>query len=524
MIPGILLVFLLGCTSQKGDNSYHVDENHHKAFSASYHPPAFENDVRAEKVSTLQTLFNKLIDDYRDSHHIPGVAYGIVVDDRLVLSSATGTIHLEENRPATTASSFRIASMSKSFTAMAILKLRDEGALSLEDPAEKYIPEMSQLEYLTSDSPRITLQHLLTMTAGLPEDNPWGDRQLAESDQKLLELAGGLSFSNPPAYAYEYSNTGYAILGHIISAVSGMTFQDYIRENILLPLQMEHTYWEIDSVPGEQLAQGYRWEDDQWKQEPMLHDGSYGAMGGLITSIEDFSKYVSYHLSAWPPRNDPDTGPVKRSTLREMQSPHYNRIYTQDGGGNDQPCAMMTGYGCGLRITEDCQGLKSVGHGGALPGFGSNYVFFPEYGIGMMAFCNLTYTSPWPLEEIMNLLFDSEEIEKRSLPASDILLERQGQIVKLIQTWDAGLEEKILAENFYLDKSRDLRLSEIREILDKAGTIEEIEKMNPENQLRGSFNLQATNGEIRIFFTLTPEKDPKVQQLEISYRSAQSEG
>ena len=89
---------------------------------------------------------------------------------------------------------------------------------------------------------------------------------------------------------------------------------------------MEHTYWEYSNIDEDQLAIGYRWEDEQWKKEPMLHDGSYGAMGGLITSIEDFGKYVSFHLSAWPPRSGEDQGPVNagNDTLREMQTPQHS--------------------------------------------------------------------------------------------------------------------------------------------------------------------------------------------------------
>ncbi len=78
--------------------------------------------------------------------------------------------------------------MTKSFTAMGILKLRDAGKLSLDDPAWKYIPEMKKVKYLTNDAPSITIRHLLTHSAGFPEDNPWGDRQLADSDADLIKI------------------------------------------------------------------------------------------------------------------------------------------------------------------------------------------------------------------------------------------------------------------------------------------------------------------------------------------------
>jgi len=483
-----------------------------------YQQPVFKNDQRTKKIKTILPQLEKLMSDYAAENHIPGIAYGIVVDNDLVVASATGVLDVTSQAPATTISDFRIASMTKSFTAMAIVQLRDQGKLNLYDPVAKYIPEASKLTLLTEDASEITIENLLTMTAGFPEDNPWGDRQLEESDQMLLDLInGGLYFSNIPSYGYEYSNTGFAMLGNIVSKVSGMPFQEYITTNILLPLGMNHTYWEIDEVPKDKLAIGYRWEDEQWKLEPMLHDGSYGAMGGLITTIEDFSKYVSFHLSAWPPRDGASEGPVKRSSLREMQSPQYPRLYPNSTNYNQEKCPVMSGYGFGLGIYQNCEGLKWVSHGGALPGFGSNYVFYPEYGVGLMAFCNLTYTTPWPLKEIEQLLFETAGIEARQLPASEILELRKSQIIQLFQSENPQLENEILAENFYMDQSRENRVQGFKEIFAKAGEITESTDLIPENQLRGSFKLIGENGDVLIFFTLTPEQDPKIQQLEVSF-------
>ena len=511
-------VFTIGCRQQTDTHPGQPVANKAHPISANYLPAVFSTENRVEKIRGLAPEFQRLIEAHAQARHIPGIAYGVVVDGELVFSGATGLLDLETEIPATPTSAFRIASMSKSFTAMAIVKLRDEGKLSLSDPAEKYVPEMAGLEYLTSDSPVITIENLLTMTAGFPEDNPWGDRQLDEPDSMLTGLmAAGVAFSNPASFEFEYSNTGFALLGHIISVVSGQPYQEYITEHILEPLGMQHTYWEYDSVPPEQLAHGYRWEDEQWKPEPMLHDGSFGAMGGLITTIEDFSKYVSFHLSAWPPRSGEDTGPVKRSTLREMQAPRYPRLYAQGRDWNGEPCAVMAGYAYGLGSTTFCNGVRLVSHGGALPGFGSNYVFFPEYGVGLMAFGNLTYTSPWPLQEFEKLLFEDLALQPRSLPVSDILTTRTEQVADWVRTGNPEVESRIMAENFFMDFSRERRRKEIQAVLEQAGTIDSVEALNPENQLRGSFRMQAANGHISVFFTLTPEREAKVQQLDVTF-------
>ena len=514
----ICLATILFSCNPKQSSDKKTDSSPH-AYTSSYKAPAFGNDDRIEKIKKVAPEIRKLIEEHAKKNNLPGVAYGIVVDNELVLSSATGVINLEKETPATPLSAFRIASMTKSFTAMAIMKLRDQGKLALSDPASQYIPEMGKLKYLTKDAPIITIENLLTMTAGFPEDNPWGDRQLHELDKMLLDLiANGVSFSNPSSHGFEYSNTGYALLGNIVSRISGIPFQEYINTNIFNPLGMKHTYWEFDNVPKEELVLGYRWEEKQWKLEPMLHDGAYGAMGGLITSIEDFSKYVSFLLSAWPSRNDEDTGPIKRSSLREMQTPQFSRLYARANDFSGTPCPVIAGYGYGLSIGTYCNGLKQVGHGGALPGFGSDYRFYPEYGVGIMAFCNLTYTSAYPRRKIGELLFEILDLQPRKLPISDVLIERQKQIMELIQNWNPELESTILAENFYMDKSRELRMSETQDILNKAGAVQTTKEVEPNNQLRGNFKVKTENGVIKIFFTLTPEKYPKVQQLNISFQ------
>ena len=110
---------------------------------------------------------------------MPGYAYGVIIDGRLAREGFGGVRDLASNTPVDADTVFRIASMTKSFTAIAVLRLRDDGKLSLDDPAERYIPELASLRYPTADSPKITIRHLLNHAEGFPEDNPWGDQQLA---------------------------------------------------------------------------------------------------------------------------------------------------------------------------------------------------------------------------------------------------------------------------------------------------------------------------------------------------------
>jgi CubicO group peptidase (beta-lactamase class C family) len=487
-------------------------------YSDTYEPARFENGERKKDIGEALAESHLLYAVALEENHLPGVAYGLVVDDSLVFSGAFGYSDVESGTPATTQTFFRIASMSKSFTAMAILKLRDEGKLRLSDPAAYYVPDMDQLTYLTRDATPVTIFNLLTMTAGFPEDNPWGDRLLDISDGDLMKMVrGGLSFSTVPSLNYEYSNLGYGLLGHIITEISGVPFQEYITRNILLPLGMENTYYEYEDVPQERLAQGYRWENGQWKAEPMLHDGAFGSMGGLITTIEDFSKYISFHLSAWPPRSDPpDGGPVRRSTLREMHRLN-NPSYLKDTkwlGNDTRP--LIQGYGFGLRVIRDLNGVLEIGHGGGLPGFGSYYMFYPEYGVGIMAFGNLTYVGGAVKAvnyQVIRELIGQDLFKPRILPVSKILEIRKMQVVELITGWDPELEKDIVADNLYMDRDREVRIREARDLLERLGEIVSIGPLVPENQLRGSFLVYGTGHQLKVSFTLSPEAEPKIQWL-----------
>src|ERR671931_21398 len=172
---------------------------------------------------------DKLFQDFASANHVPGAVWGVVIDGRLAHTGATGYRELASKTRPNADTVFRIASMTKSFTAMSVLKLRDEGKLSLDDPAEKYVPELAALKYPTTDSPKITIRHLLSHSEGFPKDNTCGDQQRSITDDQLSQmLKSGIPFSNAPGIAYEYSNYGFMILGRIVSRASGMPYADYV--------------------------------------------------------------------------------------------------------------------------------------------------------------------------------------------------------------------------------------------------------------------------------------------------------
>jgi CubicO group peptidase (beta-lactamase class C family) len=509
----LLLVALIGCTSQKAKNEISIPSHSVQQYSI----PHFQDTTSFTKLESLFPVVDKIYRDYAEKNHFPSISYGVVAGGRLIYSNNVGTSNLADKTSATSKSLFRIASMSKSFTAMAILKLRDEGKLNLTDPVSNYIPEINQAGALTTDAPSITIQNLLTMSAGFPEDNPWGDRQLDASEDELLkQISEGISFSNVPGVTYEYSNMGFAMLGKIISKVSGSPYQQYITDNIMKPIGMNDSKWEYDDVPKEQLALGYQWIDNEWKEIPLLHDGAYGAMGGLICSIEDFGKYVALHLSAWPARNSAETGPVRRSSIREMHQPwRFNNLFTNAKTRSGELCPVAVGYGYGLGWRKDCTGLVRISHSGGLPGFGSEWRIYPEYGIGIVSFSNHTYGAPSAANALaLDTLISLAGLKPRTLPPTEILLKRQDEIVKLLPAWNED-QTNLFAENFFMDEELVRRKEATSKIFEEAGAILSVKPITPENQLRGSFIMEGSKKNVWVFFTLTPEKEALIQQLDV---------
>jgi CubicO group peptidase (beta-lactamase class C family) len=480
----------------------------------TYLPPAFVDGDRLARMHTVFPSIDAFYQAYAEKNHIPGYAFGVVVDGKLVYSGSGGYADRGKKIPATPQTLFRIASMTKSFTAMAIVKLRDAGKLQLDDPVAFYIPEI-KYQHLTQDAPAMTIRDLLIHAAGLPQDDPWGDRKLHETEAELLGfLNERLSFANVPGVTYEYSNLAYALLGHIIQKVAGMSYQQFIANTIWQPLGMTKAAWEFTKVPAMELARGYKWLDHDWVEEPLLHDGTFGAMGGMIASVESFSQYVALHQSAWPARDDMDNGPLKRSSLREMHQPwRFNALVPRYLNRDGSETMKTTAYGYGLSWTRDDEHRVFVGHSGGLPGFGSNWAFMPEYGIGVIFLANVTYAPAHIAnQEVFRMLVKNAELKPRELLPSPVLKERQQALVKLLPDWKSAVESDIFADNFFLDNAIEILRKETQEIFSKAGKIIRVGSLVPENQLRGYFIMHGERENIRISFTLTPESRPMIQQ------------
>ena len=472
---------------------------------------------RVARLRAAMPRVDNVFETFAARTNVPGITYGVLVDGRLVHTASIGVRELADKSPITPDTVFRIASMTKSFTALSILKLRDEGKLALDDPAGRYVPELSGLPYPTADSPQITVRHLLSHAEGFPEDNPWGDRQLARTDAEMSEMMrAGIPFSTSPGTAYEYSNFGFAILGRVVVNVSGRPYATYVAESILRPLGMTATTLEAGAVPADRLAHGYRWQDEAWLEEPPLPDGAFGAMGGMLTSTEDLGRYVAFLMSAWPPRDDPDTGPVRRASVREMQQSWRARPATARRGADGAIQLSSGGYGYGLRVQQTCEFGHVVAHTGGLPGYGSVMTWLPDYGIGVFAMVNLTYTSASAVAgDALSLLVQKSGLAPRQPVASPALLEARAGVNRLLAAWDDELATNLAAENLFLDESMARRRRAIETLVSARGTCRPDDAFDVENALRGQWTLGCDRGALLVAITLAPTMPPKVQSLSV---------
>jgi CubicO group peptidase (beta-lactamase class C family) len=481
----------------------------------AYPPPRFTDPDRAARLQSAMPEIDPLFRAYAADKKIPGMIWGVVIDGRTAHLGWLGVRDIAARASITPDTTFRIASMTKSFTALAVLKLRDDARLSLDDAVSRWIPELERMERPTRDTPPLTIRQLMSHSAGLPEDNPWGDQQLSASDALMdAWLAKGIPFSTPPGTRYEYSNYAFALLGRVVTKASGVPYDKFVRTEILSRLQMDASTFEFADVPVARRAVGYRLKPDgTYAEEPPLPHGAFGAMGGLLTTATDLGKYIAFHLSAWPARDDYDAGPVRRASVREMA--HLwtpSNVTAQVVNGKAQ--ASESGYGFGLRVTSDCRFDHMAAHGGGLPGFGSYMAWLPNYGVGMFAMATLTYLVPSePISHAWDALLRTGGLQKRELPPTALQNRMRDHILKMWNSWDEATAREIAAVNFLLDAPSVERQAEIRALKNDVGECTGAGPVMPENWMRAQFNLTCARGTVGAFFTLAPTQPPALQHL-----------
>lgn len=446
----------------------------------------------------------KQINLFKTEKGIPGIAFGLMHNSELIYASGVGERVVGSGDAPTADSVFRIASMTKSFTATAILKLQDRGLLKLEAPITDYLPWSASIG-LPSTSAPITVRDLLTMGAGLPTDDPWGDRQenLPISDfDKLVEA--GLTFNRNANTAFEYSNLSYALLGRIISVVTGDEYETFIAREILEPLGLNSSTFFTHSIPDESRAVGYARFEAGLTAEPTTIHGAFTPMGGLHSTVNDLAKWIATYQAGREVEQTPCR--FAQSWLAEAFDDCPERI-------------VSSSYGYGLFIDDDANLGRFVHHSGGYPGFGSHMRWHQGSGWAVIALGNVTYAPVRILcTNILNHLVN--EALKTNKPKVELNPRTEAAIEvvnSLLNNWDDSLADEWFTENMDLDQPRKERKAEIEKLT--SGKTTWATHNGSITAPTKSFALwKVTSGVevLEIKLLMSPEKEQRIQKLSLS--------
>jgi len=445
----------------------------------------------------------------------PGLAWGVVADGRLVHAAGLGELHVGAGDLPTADSSFRIASMTKSFVAAMILLLRDEGRVRLDDRVDQHVPELQGLPLPTADSPTPTLRDLMAMRSGYPEDDPWADRLEAMPTTEYLRLMSTpKTQARVPGVAFDYSNIGFTLLGQVISNVCADAYQDVIRERLLEPLGLTDTRWSGAGVEPSRLAAGYHRIDDAWVEQPIQEPGAFSALGGLHSTVADLAVWVQGFVDAFPPRDAPDDHPLSRASRREMQQIVTAIPLQVESGQVGALSVRSDGYCLGLLSMEDLRSGRTVGHSGGYPGFGSHMRWHPATGIGLIALANGRYARPSAallpaLEALVRRA--PQRTRVKPLPA---VLELKAMIDAALAAGDLAPLVPQLADNIDLDETLDRRAALVADLPARHGALTpgDVTALTP---TQVTWWLAGERGRVGVEIMLTPEDPPRLQKLAI---------
>lgn len=337
------------------------------------------------RVAEAAALYDLWAGEQLAYNGVPGVVVGVVSRDGLVWAQGYGTTNLAGGVTPTPSTRFRIGSVSKVFTATAILQLRDAGKLRLDDPAVKHLPWFKVPNPFPT-APPITVEHLLTHTSGLSREAPfdaWTTHQFPTREELRVSMPR-VTVISPPGKTYRYSNLGVALLGEIVAAASGETWAGYVRAHITAPLGMTSTTGaptpaEIASLPRQhrrKQADGSRGTLDYYET------GAIAPAAAIVSTLEDLARFAAFQLTA-DPAGPPAGGAQVLSgpTLAEMHRPHFvNGKWT---GGR--------GLGWGVSRRE---GRTYVAHGGWIGGHRADVILDPDRGLAAVALTNADDASP----------------------------------------------------------------------------------------------------------------------------------
>lgn len=320
---------------------------------------------------------------------VPGAALAIVHGDSIVHLRGFGLA--AAGRAVTGDTPFVIGSMSKAFTATAIMQLVEHGRVDLDAPAQRYLPWFQVAD--TEASRTITVRQLLLHTSGIPTaaTRATGDARTLTAQVRALQH---VSLSSAPGTAHQYASPNYLVLGAIVEAVSGLSFAAYVQQRILTPLGMTHSHVDQDAAIADGMTQGHRY----WFGFPVAvtlpHESDRLPTASLISSASDLARFlIAQRVSVRRVSAERDSsGVLSQAGLAAMQT----------GGVESEGFA----YAFGWRVSR-FNGVRAVHHGGIVPNFRGKMAMLPDSGWGVVVLTNASSSLPLPLAPTSHRIVDA---------------------------------------------------------------------------------------------------------------------
>jgi len=338
------------------------------------------------RFADLKTFFSQAVAE----EGIVGAGMYLVGPGGLIDSAFVGFADRESGRKANGATIWHWASITKTFTAIAIMQLRDRGRLAIDDPIVKYVPELSEVHNRFGPMSQVTIRQLLSHSSGFRNgtwpfggDKPWHPFEPTQWSQ-LVAMLPYTEIEFAPGSKFSYSNPGYVYLGQTIARLAGEDFEVYMQKNVLSPLGMTHSYYDVTPyhLIGDR-SNNYYVKDGQAAANGLDFDtGITTSNGGLNAPLSDMARYVGFLLGEVAERRSGGEFPLSRATLEEMWKP------VVAAGGN---AARKGSVGLGYFLTDFPDGDRLIGHTGSQAGFRSFFWIHPRTRTAIIAVFN---TSP----------------------------------------------------------------------------------------------------------------------------------
>jgi CubicO group peptidase (beta-lactamase class C family) len=336
----------------------------------------------------------------------PGAVVLISKKGEVIYKKALGMAHLELNQPMQMDNVFWIASIGKQFTAIAILQLMEQGKLNLQDEITRFLPD-----YPTQGT-KITIEHLLTHTSGIHNFSgmPDPEKKLALdcTPEEVINFFKHLPMRFTPGTKWEYSNSGYVLLGYIIEKITGNSYANYLEEHIFKPLGMTQSLYASDKKIIKNRAGSYTIGKQGFQNATSRNISNVYAAGAIQSTADDFFKWHralhSYKL-------------VKKETLDKA----FTGYQLQDG--------TKTEYGYGWRLGSVYE-YPSIWHGGLITGFGTVELYLPEQDVFVIVFSNCDCYYPKDLASRLAALAIGKTYEYKEIPVAIATLKKYTGVYK----------------------------------------------------------------------------------------------